>query len=104
MATGMEMLVNALVKASGVDPEKLRQDVAAYATGLSEKIASMDNCLTLLARDQAVILKRIYALEDRQRSMAELLEEIAREMLPGLPDDEDAAVVIINEEEHVTGT
>jgi hypothetical protein len=80
----MEMMVSAILKASGIDPDKVREDVTTYATGLAQKIASMDSALANLANEQSVISQRLEqlnqtyeALRVGQKILSDWLEEIA---------------------------
>ena len=57
--TGMEMMVQALLHASGVDPEKVKSDVAAYAEQLTRKIASMDAALLEIRNDQTATMDAV---------------------------------------------
>lgn len=75
---GMEMLITNLLKASGVDPEKVKTDLVEYGKKLSERIASMDENLKALQAEQKAIRESIEGLRQGQVTVSELLMEISR--------------------------
>ena len=57
--TGIDMLVTNLLKASGVDPERVREDIQTYARNLAQKIDSMDRTMGEIRETQAEILRAV---------------------------------------------
>lgn len=75
---GMEVLIQSLLKASGVDPAKVQADLVEYGQKLSARIASMDENLKALQTEQAAIRESIEGLRQGQVTVSELLMEISR--------------------------
>lgn len=59
--SGMDMMVRAILKTAGVDPEKVKTDIVSFGQNLSTKIESMD--------------KAMRELRDEQRALRQLLME-----------------------------
>ena len=60
--TGIDLLVTNLLKASGVDPEKLKEDIQNYSRNLALKIDSMDRSIHEIQVKQEEILKVLESL------------------------------------------
>lgn len=75
---GMDMLISNLLKASGVDPEKVKADVLNYARDLAVKISSMDAAMTAIRDEQAAIRESIEGLRKGQTTVSQLLLELSR--------------------------
>ena len=73
MPTGMDMMVSAILKASGIDADKVKDDITAYGQKLAEKITSMDTALAAVKQDQARILEGVEVL----RAMWETRSEVS---------------------------
>ena len=78
MATGMEMMVTAILRAAGVDAEQVKSDITNYGKQLAEKIASMDAALTALKKDQAELIETVEGLRVGQTVLSDLIYEVAR--------------------------
>lgn len=78
MPTGMDMMVGALLKSAGVDPEKVKEDIADYARKLGDKISSMDNALSALRADQTMLMAAM-------RDVIEVVEQLGMECRRSAP-------------------
>jgi hypothetical protein len=74
----MDMLISNLLKASGVDPEKVKQDVQTYAKDLAQKIGSMDASMAAIREEQSAILQSMEEMKKLQSAATKLLLEISR--------------------------
>ena len=68
---GMEMLVQSLLKSSGVEPEKVKADIQNFGRNLEAKISSMDASMQAIRND-------IEGLRAGQVTISELLLELSR--------------------------
>lgn len=67
--SGMEMLINNIMKASGVDPEKVKADIIDFGKKLNDRIASMDQSLAELKACQTKMEETIRAMTESMRDM-----------------------------------
>ena len=76
--TGVDMLIQNLLRASGLDPEKVKGDIQAFGKRLEEKIANMDASMQAIREDQAALREAIEGMRDGQTTLSELMLEISR--------------------------
>ena len=76
--TGMDMLIQNLLKASGIDPAKVKEDIAGYGKKLAEKIDSMDQAMQSIRNDQTSLRESVEFIRSGQVTISELLLEISR--------------------------
>lgn len=84
MPTGMDMLVGSVLKAAGVDPDKVRSDLSAYGKQLQDRIASLDASLIALKVDQALVHEAVRGVAEQLIIMTEHIAELRGVAVPAV--------------------
>ena len=93
MLSGVEMLIKNVMAAAGIDPEKVRQEIADYGKQLGQKITSMDQSLAAIKEEQAALRKEFAVMYELLLNLS--LKDRPVKPIGGIANVTDAAAIAI---------